>query len=793
MWVFDVDTLKFLDVNNVALKKYGYSLAEFLTMSIDNIRPPEDIASLRSFLQQPIEVGAPSSWRHRLKNGEIIHVSISAYPVTYQSRQAMVVSARDITELINLQQQNEELLQRERLVRKEAETAARYFQSLFETIPGKFLVVTPERFEIVAVSDAYLAATMRTREDIKGKVLFDAFPASPDDAGADGVSKLYASLERARVNGVADVMAVQLYPIPRPSELGGGFESRYWSCINTPIKGPNGEVAYIVHRVEDITDLVCDSKAGHQGRIEHVLSEHTDLLEMDVVLRLQELKAAQRRAEELSDQLLFSLENMSDAFFTLDRSWRFTFMNAQAEKVLARKRTDLLGKVIWEEFPAAINSQFEACYKQAMNRKTTERFVEFYAPLEKWFEVNAYPATESLAVYFRDITESRLRDEQFRQAQKMEVLGQLTGGIAHDFNNLLTVIIGNTELLAIQLTDQPALRDLAQMAVDAADKGAELTNRLLAFARRQTLSPRVLDINRLIDDMAPFLQRALTENIAIVPRRTSELWHIEADPTQLESALLNIAINARDAMPQGGELTISTGNVTVHQSKQLGAHVLPKGDYVVICVSDTGTGIAPEVIDRVFEPFFTTKEVGKGSGLGLSMVFGFAQQSRGFVDLYSRPGEGTTLSLYFPRHISSVPAIKTATRVPSAISGGNEHILLVEDNDLVKDYVFGQLRALGYRVTTASNAIAALDILSCHSDVDLLLTDIIMPGGMSGIELAEAVRLSRPDIRVLFTSGFTDGDLDKAGRTPEGLELLTKPYKREELAFKVRKVLDLSP
>lgn len=789
MWVFDVESLQFLDVNNVALHRYGYSLTEFLAMGIDNIRPPEDVESLRTFLKKPFEIGEMTIWRHRLKSGQIIHVSINAYPVTYQSRAAMIVSARDVSQLVGLQEENARLLEQEREVRQQAETAAGYFQSLFETIPGKFLVLTPHSFEIVAVSDAYLAATMRVREDIKGRLLFDAFPASPEDHEAQGVNSLRSSLIRACSTGVADVMAVQFYPIPRPVESGGGFEDRYWSSVNTPIKGPDGQVAYIVHRVEDVTELVSKSVIPDKNAQSVVNMAPAELLELDIVLRSQELKSAQRRSEQLSGQLVTALESMSDAFFTLDAQWRFTFLNAQAEEVLARARSELLGKVLWDEFPAALNTQFDTEYRRAVSEQSTVRFIELYSPLDKWFEVNAYPAPDSLAVYFRDITESRQRDEQLRQAQKMEVLGQLTGGVAHDFNNLLTVIMGNTELLAQQLGSQSALHDLAKMAAEAACKGAELTSHLLAFSRQQTLSPCVLDVNQLLNDMEPLLYRALAENIAIIPRRMEPLWSIEADATQLESAILNIAINARDAMPDGGELTITTQNFTVSSNTSTPKKILA-GEYVVIALSDTGSGIPAEILHKVFEPFFTTKEIGKGSGLGLSMVFGFVNQSQGYIDITSCMHEGTTVSLYFPRARRNLVGGKSVLVTHEPICGGTEHILLVEDNALVLQYVAGQLRALGYRVTEAASGTEALDMIECHSDIDLLLTDIMMPGGLNGIDLANLVRLSRPQIGVLYTSGFTDGSLGKQGLLPDDVELLNKPYKRNELAIKVRNALE---
>lgn len=790
MWVFDVQSLQFLDVNNAAMEKYGYSLSEFLAMGIDKIRPEEDLEAFYDFLQQPFNVGEASIWRHETKSGEIIHVSISGYPINHKGRPARITSARDVTALVLLQQQNVDLLEREHRARLDAERAARYFQSLFESIPGKFLVITPDNFEIVAVSDEYLAAILRSRAEIKGKCLFDVFPAAPHDAAAVGVRNLSKSLKRARLTGLADVMAVQSYPISRPDESGGGFEERYWSSVNTPIKGPDGEVVYIVHRVEDVTELILGGGYTDPHISDELTSDRRQVLELDVMLRSQELEAVRERAAELSGQLVTALESMSDAFFTLDSEWRFVYMNAQAEKVLFRKRTELLGKVIWDEFPAALNSQFEFEYRRATAEQTTVRFSEFYPPLGKWFEVNAYPSAGSLAVYFRDITETLQREEQLRQTQKMEVLGKLTGGIAHDFNNLLTVIIGNTERLALSLDKEPELQKLALVTSDAANRGAELVNRLMSFARQKTLKIEVLNVNKLISDMVPLLQKALAEDIEITFQPGAALWMVEVDRAQLESAILNIAINSRDAMPGGGCFDIVTMNLSLVSSLGLKNVEIPGGEYVVISMSDRGDGIAPEIMHRIFEPFFTTKDVGKGNGLGLSMVFGFLQQSDGFLDVSSQPGEGTTVTLYFPKATTEEISMGNSAPGEPEIEGGSEHILLVEDDDLVRDYVSDELSELGYRVGVACNGQEALEYISNNADIDLLLTDIIMPGGMNGRALAEAVTQIRPKMRILFTSGFTQGALGVEERLPAIAEFLPKPYSRAELASALRKLLD---
>lgn len=388
-----------------------------------------------------------------------------------------------------------------------------------------------------------------------------------------------------------------------------------------------------------------------------------------------------------------------------------------------------------------------------------------------------------------DITDSREMNDRMRQSQKMEAVGQLTGGVAHDFNNLLTVILGNAELLSEQLTDQQQLRMLAEMTATAAERGAELTNRLLAFARRQPLEPKQVNLNKLIQGMDNLLRRTLQENIDIETVYAGGLWLSEVDPGQLEGALLNLAINARDAMPEGGKLTIETANTLLDESYASYHEEVTPGQYVLISVSDTGIGMPPHIVSRAFEPFFTTKQMGKGSGLGLSMVYGFAKQTGGHIKIYSEENEGTTVKLYLPRAVNSADAVYEGHTAPGLVSG-TEKILLVEDDSLVRQHVTAQLKTLGYQVISCSNAEDALDVIMQLSDIDLLFTDIVMPGSMNGRQLADATRELRPEIKILFTSGYTENAIVHHGRLDHGVHLLNKPYRRQELAAKVRKVLD---
>lgn len=381
-------------------------------------------------------------------------------------------------------------------------------------------------------------------------------------------------------------------------------------------------------------------------------------------------------------------------------------------------------------------------------------------------------------------------EKQLRQSQKLEAVGQLTGGVAHDFNNLLTVILGNAETLTDRLGDRSDLRKLAEMTANAALRGSELVSRLLSFSRKQPLDPRVLDIGAQLDEsLEDLFRRTLPESISLEIRRAKGLWLVEVDSSQLESALLNIVLNARDAMPDGGKLGIEIRNAELDEDALLNEPGLQQGHYVMIEVADTGHGMSEEVLARVFEPFFTTKDVGRGSGLGLSMVYGFVRQSGGFVRILSRPGQGTTVTLCFPRSKSDIA--RTGTEGLSAPgSGGSEKILVVEDDPLVRRHVCVTLQGLGYRIVEAENGPDAIEILKRQPDVDLLFTDVVLPGGMNGRVLAEAARDIRPALKVLFTSGYTEDAVIHQGRLAADLELLSKPYRRSQLAEKLRKVLD---
>jgi PAS domain S-box-containing protein len=400
----------------------------------------------------------------------------------------------------------------------------------------------------------------------------------------------------------------------------------------------------------------------------------------------------------------------------------------------------------------------------------------------------------------RDVTAERERQkeldevqERLRQSQKMETVGQLTGGVAHDFNNLLQIIAGNLDLLLRTLPDDaPRQRRAAESAMSGAKRAATLTERLLAFSRRQPLSPKPLNANRLISDMSDLLHRSLGETVEVEVVLSPSLWRAEIDPNALENAILNLALNARDAMPDGGKLTIETANTHLDRDYVAQHPELTAGQYVSISVSDTGHGMAPEVVERVFEPFFTTKEVGKGTGLGLSQVYGFVKQSGGHVKLYSEQGQGTTVRLYLPR-LTGDRAVEDAEASPPPVPerAGQETILVCEDDPDVRAFSAEVLRELGYTVREAVDGPSALRLLEREDGrVDLLFTDVVLPGGMTGSVLAEQARRKRPEVKVLFTTGYARNAIVHHGRLDPGVELITKPFSYTDLAGRIRDLLD---
>ncbi|MDX1490170.1 MAG: ATP-binding protein [Pseudohongiellaceae bacterium] len=534
---------------------------------------------------------------------------------------------------------------------------------------------------------------------------------------------------------------------------------------------------------------------------ENTMLGSTDVLEVEQLsnvtgLLLENLQAVaekedalqqSRRAQEEIESIFNSI---SDGFYSLDAAWCFTYLNPEAERLLGKSKEELLGVSIWEVFPELADQSFESEYRKAIDEDKAISFEQYFSPRDIWLSIRLFPHSKGVTSYVQDISEKREMESRLRQSQKMDAIGQLTGGIAHDFNNLLTVILGNADIVEEYLADAPEIiRTQAGVIRRAGERAADLTHRLLAFARRQPLDPRRTNVNTLITDVEEMMRRTLGEHYQIELVRGAGLWQAIVDPHELENAILNLAINARDAMPGGGKLTIETCNSSI-DADYAEINEMNPGQYVVVAVSDTGTGMSREVMAKAFDPFFTTKAEGKGSGLGLSMVFGFANQSGGVVKIYSEIDQGTTVKIYLPRAIDNIEQEYKKEDVIDTIKRGTERVLLVEDDDLVLQHTFRSLQSLGYKVTECSSAEQALEHIDNGKEFDMLLTDVVLAGGMSGKQLAVLALSKVPDLKVLFMSGYTENAIVHHGRLDRGVVLLNKPFRLTDLARKVRIVLD---
>lgn len=731
MWVYDLKTLRFLLVNDAALACYGYTREEFLRMSLKSIRPAEDWPELEENLNQSAGgLQRSGEWRHLLKDGRIILVEISSNVIKFDGRNARLVIANDVTARRTLEQK---------------------------------ILESEERFEAVA--------------HVTTDVIWDWSQKDDRTWYSDGLEKIFGHSPEVGHIG-SGFWLDQIHPEDKPRVIQStqdAIQRRLptWEDQYRFLR-KDGSVAY----VEDSARLMFDA----DGKVVRLVGGMTDI---------SERKAAEAR---LSQQAAL-LDKAQDAIIVRDLDHRVLYWNQSAERIYGWTKIEAEGASlldlsstdaeIFREPTAITLTRGEWTGRINRRRKDGSSLI-----IEgRWTLVkDAQGGPTSILAIETDVTKQVALEERLLQAQRLEAIGQLTGGIAHDFNNLLTVILGSSELLVEQLRDNDPRRALAEMTKLAAERGAELTHRLLAFARRQPLEPKVVPINTLLAGMRGLLQRTLSADISIELALGDDVSNASVDPAQLEAAVLNLCINARDAMTDGGRLTIETANVGLDDEYAEGNIELTAGEYVVIAVSDTGSGITPDNLARVFEPFFTTKDVGKGTGLGLSMVYGFVRQSGGHAKIYSEVGQGTTVKLYLPRMSIENRRSDSDMDTPTA-QGGTESILLVEDEELVRVHVCNQLTALGYRVVAAIDGHEAVGIINQGASFDLLFTDIVMPGGMNGKQLADTVRQLRPGLPVLFTSGYAENAIVHQGQLDPGVSLLSKPYSRADLARKVRAAL----
>ena len=487
------------------------------------------------------------------------------------------------------------------------------------------------------------------------------------------------------------------------------------------------------------------------------------------------------------------LESAVDGIITIDDHGAITTVNPAAARLFGYDQEEFLGRNVHFLMPAPYHAEHDG-YLHNYRSSGRRRIIGIGREVSgRRRDGTVFPMHLAVSEFemdgrtfftgiIHDLSAHKATEIALRQAQKMEAMGQLTGGIAHDFNNLLTVIIGNLEMLEGKLTT-PLQRELTTEALDAADLGARLTARLLAFARRSHLEPESINLNSFVLGLTDMLHRTLGETVYLSSALTPSLWPVRVDPSQVESAIVNLAVNARDAMPNGGRLVIETSNVAVSDDMASRLDTLHAGDYVKLTVSDTGEGMSSAVRERAFEPFFTTKEMGRGTGLGLSMIYGFAKQSGGLATIDSAPGKGTIVAIYLPRHRVEPTLVVDADLGGSTLVGAGQTILAVEDDERVRKLTVTRLTQLGYTVLAAGSGAEAIDILAGGRPVDLLFSDVVMPGGMSGFELRAKVQALYPNMPVLLTSGYAEELSREGGAVGEGpLKILNKPYRLAELA-----------
>jgi PAS domain S-box-containing protein len=508
---------------------------------------------------------------------------------------------------------------------------------------------------------------------------------------------------------------------------------------------------------------------------------------------ITENKRTQKALTQEMEERRRIFDTSNDLILVTDTAGNFIQVSPSVTSILGYQPADMIGhsavEFIHPDDLENTRKEMRAARRGQSKRNFETRYIdkEGKAVALNWTGTWSEPVRRHFFIG-RDLTEKQAAEAQLRHVQKMDAVGQLTGGVAHDFNNILTVITGTIGILEEAVADQPQLAAVAKLIDEAAERGANLTKHLLAFARKQPLQPREVDVNALVLESAKLLNPTLGENIEITLLLAEDAWTALADPNLLTTAVLNLAINARDAMPNGGKLALETSNVFLDENYASMHSEVTAGNYVMIAVSDTGSGISPALLERVFEPFFTTKEVGRGTGLGLSMVFGFVKQSGGHVKIYSEEGHGTSVKIYLPR-ATGLQQTTAEALVSADIEGGNETVLVVEDDTLVRRYVMTQIESLGYTTLEASNASDALRFIDEVPAIDLLFTDVIMPGIMNGRQLVDEALKRRPGLKTLYTSGYTENAIVHHGRLDSGVLLLAKPYRKSELARMIRLAL----
>lgn len=667
------------------------------------------------------------------------------------------------------------------------------FQLLFEALPHLVLVLTPgPDFIMVAANEGRLRGTNTRREDCIGRSIFEVFGRNPDGQSEFGAGVLRASLERVVQTGKPDRMAITKYDIPRPASEGDGFEVRYWSPLNVPVLDDRGEVRYIIHQTEDVTDQVLAEQhsrthlkladerfraallASEAGIFDWYIDEHSFYCDsaLQQLFGLPDVLTSEP-VERFLDHVHVADRGIVRAALAECVHGKDFVVEFRLKRDAGRQWLRSKGKVFRD---AGGNPSYVTgtCADITARKQAEKALSDLNETLE--------------ARVAAEVAERSRVEDTLHQAQKMEAVGQLTGGIAHDFNNLLTGVIGSLELMQRRRRSGDETNDERYItaAVTSAQRAAALTQRLLAFSRRQTLDLKPLEVNPLVASLEDLLHRTTRENITITTHLAAGLALVRMDANQLESAVINLAINARDAMPDGGTITITTA--AVHLTPEEGAAMdLAEGDYVTLTVADTGVGMTPEVLAKVFEPFYTTKPIGQGTGLGLSMVYGYMRQANGGVRILSQPGKGTQVQLYMPC-LGGDLDILPSEESRSAPLGVGEVVLVVEDEAVVRSLIVEVLGELGYQTLEARNAQEAMPFLENPQRIDLMISDVGLPG-MNGRQLADLAQANRPELKVLLATGYAEGS-NVEGYLAANMEIITKPFAIDALANKISEMLN---
>jgi len=665
------------------------------------------------------------------------------------------------------------------------------FRQIFEAAPGLCIVLAPD-FTILAMSDAYLEAAMASRESIVGKSFFEVFPDNPSDPNATGTIALRMSLEKVLRNKEPDFIEAKKYNLPRPAAKGGGYDSRYWRSVNVPLLAENGEISCIIRRVEDVTS--------------HIFQE------------------IEKKTIEQERDLFFTYS--FDLLAIVGSDGYFKRLNPAFERNLGYTEDELYSRPLVEFLHPDDVAKTKKGIQTLTSGVATIASVNRYRCKDgsyKWLSWNTTPMGALFYTVGRDITkqiqaEERIRhlnleleqknedlerkiqdrmqdlrrsESQVQQLQKMDAVGRLAGGIAHDFNNMLGAISLYSERL-LEICDKPeSVKKYAKDILRVISSAAALTRQLLIFSRKQIVQPQSINLNPLIQQMERMLARLIGENIKIVTKFSPDLKHVNVDSSQMEQVILNLVVNAKDAMPQGGTLIVETSNVYLDEAFTSTHLAVTRGHYVLLSVSDDGSGMDAETISKIFDPFFTTKAVGKGTGLGLTTTYGIIKQSKGTIWVYSELGKGTVFKIYLPvaEEIVEEPEL-LVPQVP--IAAGTETILLVEDDEHLRGGFSMVLEKKGYKVLIATNGREALTLAESYTGpIHLLLTDVIMPE-LSGVDLAKKILVLRPDLRVLYMSGYTNDALENSGvENFAQSEFIQKPFGTNALLAKVGEILSL--